>query len=129
MLFRSHHDERVITTDDARTLLELDRLRNLLGLNSGRDKRKVAMIKILRYHAHFNMEPFFEWDLKVLHIALKWFETARTIPEFSTDPNFDSKVLSVIYQFARVMPLLFVPTPPQKAGTERKANNIIESGI
>lgn len=119
--YLSNHTLKQIDGQNHRVGITLDELRNLLELNSGRDKRKVAMIKIVRYHVHFNMEPFFEWDLKVLPIALKWFETARTIPEFSTDPNFDSKVLSVIYQFARVMPLFFVPTPPQKAGTKRKA--------
>lgn len=41
------------------------RLRFCLKLNSGTDKKQVAMKNILwRHSSRFDMEPFFEWDLK-----------------------------------------------------------------
>jgi len=52
-------------------------LTSLLELNSGIDKRQVAVQKILRHHTHLDMEPFLEWDLKVLPIAVSWVDRAR----------------------------------------------------
>ena len=43
------------------------------------NKKNVAIKKILKHHQHFDMQPFFEWDLKVLPLAIKWFERARSI--------------------------------------------------
>jgi len=52
-------------------------LTSLLELNHGTDKKQVAIQKILRHHAHLDMEPFLEWDLKVLPLAVSWFDRAR----------------------------------------------------
>ena len=51
---------------------------SLLELNGiCMNKRQVAIEKILMRHQHFDMQPFFEWDLKVLPFAIKWFERAK----------------------------------------------------
>ena len=78
------------------------------------------MKKILKYHLHIDMEPFFEWntegegerDLKALPYIMAWFERAK---EAVADDkgggasyDIDERKLSVMYQFAQAMPLLFV---------------------
>ena len=58
-------------------------VRSSLALNrSSEDKKQVAIKKILKHHQHFDMQPFFEWDLKVLPIAINWFERARSIDKY-----------------------------------------------
>ena len=37
------------------------------------------MKKILSNFQHFDMTPFFEWEMKVLPLALNWFDRARSI--------------------------------------------------
>ena len=69
-----------------------------------------------------DMRPFFEWELKVLPIAVTWFERARSIeingvagvvtgqnsyPRRKT--SVDKHKLSAIYQFIRAMPEVFEP--------------------
>ena len=92
-------------------------VRALLALNSREDKKQVAIKKILKHHRHFDMQPFFEWDLKVLPIAVNWFERARSI-----DRNDEARIgkhkLGAIYQFIRAMPDVFEPAPA--AGEKRK---------
>ena len=72
---------------------------SLLKLNCDRDKKRVAVKKILRYHSKLDMEPFLEWDLKVLPVAVAWFKRARRYAG-SEEGNVDAKKLSSIYQFA-----------------------------
>ena len=53
-------------------------IRKGLELNKnlpGRRKPHIAMVKILRTHSHFNMEPFFE-EFKVLPLLINWFKKA-----------------------------------------------------
>ena len=47
-----------------------------LGVNRGNsgDKEFIAMAKILHVHNHFNMQPFFEWEFKVLPLMFEWKE-------------------------------------------------------
>jgi len=52
-------------------------LSSLLELYHGTNKNQVATQKILRHHTHLDMEPFLEWDLKVLPIAVSWVDRAR----------------------------------------------------
>ena len=73
------------------------------------------------------MKQLFGWDsdddqsLKSLPYVIAWFERAeeavnadspperfRNVPEF--EYNFDQRKLSAIYQFARSMPLQFIPS-------------------
>jgi hypothetical protein len=71
---------------------------------------------------HVDMRPFFEWDLRVLPIAVTHFERARSIeingvggmvtrqnsyPRRKT--SVDKHKLSAIYQFIRAMPEVFEP--------------------
>jgi len=60
-------------------------IRPLLGLNTRNNKKEVAMIKILQNHNDFDMQPFFEWDFKVLPLVLSWLERASAcgMPEAS----------------------------------------------
>jgi hypothetical protein len=61
------------------------------------------------------MTPMLEWDLKVLPIAVGLFERAQ---EYNArdggENNVDAKKLSVIYQFVRALPLMFIPTTTSK---------------
>ena len=89
-----------------------------LALNrSNDDKRQVAMEKILKHHRHFDMQPFFEWDLKVLPIAIDWFDQARSI-ENTDETVIDKQKLGAIYQFIHAMPEVFEPAPG--VGDKRK---------
>ena len=87
----------------------------LFELNQRKDKKEVAMIKILQNHNDINMTSFFEWEFKVLPLMINWFERASPImmPE-----NFESSIgprkLLSIYQFVRGMPLLYVETRLRK---------------
>ena len=81
-------------------------VKSLLTLNrSSEDKSLIAIRKILRYHQHFDMQPFFEWDLKVLPIAINWFDRARTVDD--NNAGTDKHKLGAIYQFIRAMPEAF----------------------
>ena len=48
----------------------------LLNYNGECDKKKVAVKKIIKTHKDISMQPFFEWDLKILPIAVEWFNKA-----------------------------------------------------
>ena len=81
----------------------------LLVLNMiSEDKRQVAIKKMLKHHQHFEMQPFFEWDMKVLPIAINWFERARSI-EDTDETVIDKQKLGAIYQFIHAMPEAFEP--------------------
>ena len=86
-------------------------LRSLLALNSSSEnKKQVAMEKIIKHHQHFDMQPFFEWDMKILPHAIEWFERARSIAN-NDDVGIDKRKLESIYQFIRAMPEVFEPAP------------------
>ena len=82
---------------------------SLLALNRRfGDKKLIAMKKILTHHEHFDMQPFFEWDLKVLPVAVDWFERARAISVVAGDKaGVKKQKLGAIYQFIRAMPEVF----------------------
>ena len=84
----------------------------LLILNKGTEnnKKEVAMKKILKHHQHFDMQPFFEWDLKVLPIAINWFERAHFVYN-NNEARIDKQKLDTIYQFIHAMPEVFEPVP------------------
>jgi len=89
-----------------------------LALNrSTRDREKVAMAKILLNHSHFNVQPFFEWELKVLPLMIGWFTRAVTFSftftigeiAYSMCPEKIKKMkLSVIYDFIKEFPMLYI---------------------
>jgi len=87
----------------------------LLTLNQRRNKKEVAMIKILQHHNEFIMTQLFEWEFKVLPLVIDWFQRASaiTMPE-NFEPNIGTRKLSCIYQFVRAMPELYVETRLRK---------------
>ena len=98
----------------------------LLAVNRNEDKTQVAIKKIIKYHQHFEMQPFFEWDLKVLPIAINWFERAGSIEGIDV-AEVGKRKLETIYQFIHAMPEVFEPAPAG-AGDKRKRsafNNLI----
>jgi len=105
--FCSNHTlQRIVYTDPLPT-----NLRDLLRLNNCSDEEQVAVKKILRCHSHLDMEPFLEWDLKVLPLVVNWFDKARAFSQNDgEETNVDARKLSAIYQFARAVPLMFVPS-------------------
>jgi len=111
-------------------------LRNLLGNNSSQNKSMVGMKKILKYHRHISMESFFEWDLKILPIAIKWFDTALArfpdIPNFHNNYDNNQKVIGkkklwAIYEFARMLPMFFVPASNVQTRNKRKHSMMTRS--
>ena len=95
-------------------------LYTLLDLNSSSDdKGEVSIKKIWMHHQHFDMQPFFEWEMKVLPIAVDCFERARSI-ENACEVGIDTRKLDAIYQFIRGMPEVFVPVPATAGANKRK---------
>ena len=92
----------------------------LLKLNKGTNKSHVAIKKILQYHPNLDMGPLFQWDsegeqtLKALPYLVDWFGKAEEAVAVAGDEEncyrLDEKKLSAIFQFAKGMPWLFVPT-------------------
>ena len=74
------------------------------------------------------MEPLFEWDmevdrnLKALPFVVSWFQKAEeaVADEEGDSYHVDQKKLSAIYQFAKAMPLLFVPGPTLVKAVDNK---------
>ena len=100
----------------------------LLDLNKDTNKSRVAMKKILKYHPNIDMEPLFHWDaeegeqnLKALPHVISWFDKACWAVLYNDDKyNIEEKKLSAIFQFAKAMPLLFVPTSHIKKDDNKK---------
>ena len=82
------------------------------------DKRGVATAKIMLNHSHFDVQPLFEWELKVLPLMIEFFKKAFTfrLPSLSSAEKtymIDRKKikkmrLSVIYDFIKEFPMLYI---------------------
>ena len=98
----------------------------LLRLNRRDDEEEIATIKMLQCHDDFDMQSFFEWELKVLPLVIGWFEKASAyeMPE-DFEPNIESRKLSTIYQFARGMPVLYVETCLRKELEDVKEEQLV----
>jgi hypothetical protein len=95
-------------------------VRTLLVLNRNENKQLVAITKILQNHSHFDMQPFFEWEFKVLPIMISWFAKASTCTsEFETKINRMS--LSATYDFIREFPTLYIEPVTRKEIAECNA--------
>ena len=90
------------------------------------------------------MMPFFEWELKVLPIAIRWFDkaigfaaTSQSISMEEEDDeddstpesrkevaNIETEKLSAIYQFVTAMPMFFVPTVTTVLPLKRKLSTL-----
>ena len=81
--------------------------------NSIGDKGRIAMTKILQHHSHFDMQPLFEWELKVLPLVIDWLEKAAACTtEF--DDQIKRMKLSCMYDFVREFPMLYVEPVTRK---------------
>ena len=74
----------------------------------------VAIHKILKSHPDFDVEPFFEWKLKLLPLIVSWFERVMILADEhswisdETSEAFQDRQLSTMYNFVRGMPLVAV---------------------
>jgi Ran GTPase-activating protein (RanGAP) involved in mRNA processing and transport len=88
-----------------------DVVKQLLELNKHPDEH-VAIHKILKSHADFDVEPFFEWNLKALPLVVSWFERVITLMnvdehKWISDASLEeiqSRKLSTMYKFIRGLP-------------------------
>jgi len=78
-----------------------------------------ARCKILMNHAHLDMTPLLQWELKCLPLAVGWFERATictTLTIHNSNPDssrlileeskevFQSRILTALYEFVRGVP-------------------------
>ena len=132
----------------------------LLDLNNGTNKSRVAINKILKCHPNIDLGPLFEWDaegeqtLKALPFVIDWFgrveeaiaDDRRSVndedsnsdnddeeeeeEEEQEDYQIEQKKLSAIFQFAKAMPLMFVPATHTKVNdSTRKRTRKRKRGI
>ena len=115
-LYSSNHTLKCLGLSEQKT----DFLESLLMFNNGTNKSHIAIKKILKYHPTIDMEPMFDWDaeegernLKALPYVIGWFGRANTAVAGEGDTSscdIEKRKLDAIYQFAKSMPTLFVPT-------------------
>ena len=84
-----------------------------LVFNRIEDKHWVAMQKILNAHSHFDMQPFFEWEFKVMPIMIEWFTKASSYTA-EYDEKINKMKLSVMYDFIREFPMLCIDPVTRK---------------
>ena len=123
-IYSSNHTLKSI----AHSIVLEPQLASLLTLNENTNKSHVAIKKILQHHPNIDVEPLFEWDmevdrnLKALPFVVSWFQKAEEAVADEEGDNYhvDKKKLSAIYQFAKAMPLLFVPAPTSVKAVDNK---------
>jgi hypothetical protein len=90
-------------TDDVRQQAPQD-VKQLLAFNIlTLTDNHAAIQKILKFHPDFDVEPFFEWNLKALPLVLSWFERARGM-SVKSEEDIQKRQLSTMYNFVRGMP-------------------------
>ena len=109
-----------------------DHIDNLMRINrSSNDKGHVAMRKILKYHPNIDLEPLFEWNmegdgehnLKALPYVIAWFDRAGEAVAGDDEREsykISERKLTAVYQFAKAMPLLFVPSSQIKGVNNKR---------
>jgi len=101
---------RLVSSDD-RKCLELNK-------STCSTKEQIAMIKIQQVHCHFDIQPFFEWEFKVLPIMIKWF--AKVIALVGNHPLLINPIriskmkLSATYEFIKAFPMLYIEPVTRK---------------
>lgn len=104
-----------------------DIIESYLTLNYLNNKDQVAVWKILIYHSHFDMEPFFEWEFRVLPLMVDWFvkATATAMGSPGMFGHYSQKIkkmkLSVIYDFIKEFPMLYIEPMTRKEIAEYTA--------
>ena len=115
--FLSNHTLQYVNTPDTNISIG-----PLLAMNRNANKEKVAIIKILRHHYQFDMQPFFEWEFKVMPMVLDRFETASACEmPAGFEAKLEKRKLSCIYQFVKGLPLLYVEARLKKELEDIKA--------
>jgi hypothetical protein len=72
------------------------------------------MLKILKSHPDFDVEPLCQWKLKLLPLLMSWFERVSALVddhkvfEESAGGEIQSRELSTLYTFIRGMPLVTI---------------------
>lgn len=100
-------DERFHTPPVVHSYLVLNRSRG--------DKWKVAMAKMFLNHSHIDMQPFFEWELKILPLMIGWFTRAATFSFIAGHPEkINQMKLAVIYDFIKEFPMLYIEPVTRK---------------
>ena len=102
---------RFVSSND-RTCLELNKS------TCSTKQQKVAMIKILQVHSHFDMQSFFEWEVKVLPLMINWFAKAIALdgnhPLLINPVRINKMKLSTVYDFIKEFPMLYIEPITQK---------------
>ena len=80
---------------------------SVLELNRCDDKGRVAKKKILKHHRQFDIQPFLQWDFKVLPLLLGWLEFSA---ELDMNETIEMRKLTVVYEFIQALSELFVST-------------------
>lgn len=103
-------------TEELQFLFELNQSKNVSW-------RTVAMTKILHSHADIQMEPFFQWNFKMLPYAMDWLEKATTLQArypWVIEEDLSTRKLSTIYQFIRGMPNEYIKACSKHASPWKK---------
>jgi hypothetical protein len=79
-------------------------------MNATGNSRGTAILKILRYHREYDVEPFFQWKLKFLPLVVAWFERAwpLLIARGHRIEESMNLMLTSVYKFVRGMPMLVI---------------------
>ena len=149
--YRSNHTLDTLVLSDEQQGQHADHLSSIMRLNRGANKSNVAIKKILKYHPNLDMEPLFEWDadgeqtLNALPYVIDWFKRAKEAvadedmladnegeddeddSSVSDDYDYcvDERKLSAIFQFAKAMPLFFVPACQIKVNDNKRKREVV----
>ena len=119
------------TLQDVGKVIRLpDDIQSYLRLNKTvANKDKVAMAKILRNHSHFDMEPFFEWEFKVVPIMINWFTKASTYTNDASSERLVKRIkLDSMYAFIREFPMLYIEPMTRQEMAEYSAMEMLLRG-
>jgi len=78
-----------------------------LNRENKKNKSRTATIKILENHPHFNMHPFFQWDVKALPMIINWFSKAA-VCTIGYGKKIRVNKLSSIFDFVKEFPSEFI---------------------
>eukprot|EP00984_Skeletonema_dohrnii_P031839 scaffold24869_cov78-Skeletonema_dohrnii-CCMP3373.AAC.3 len=101
----NHNIVRIGSYHDDSTPLDIRRYLDLNG------HPHPAMKKILESHPDLDMNPFFQWKLKLLPVVINWFGSCRSrndLGESIQRQSLQNRELSAFYKFIRGMPALTV---------------------
>eukprot|EP00984_Skeletonema_dohrnii_P002449 scaffold844_cov125-Skeletonema_dohrnii-CCMP3373.AAC.2 len=117
--FHSNHTIQELWHCDAFDFINIDEdIVQYLRLNKAHPQY-AARCKILMNHAHLDMTPLLQWELKCLPLAVGWFERATictTLSIHNSNPDssrlileeskevFQSRILTALYEFVRGVP-------------------------